>query len=307
MVYGRFDFGLSFLEAVGRLKNLKILVINHKDAPPHSEPVNIYLLKMQKDLEILHKRLDDERRIKLKDAKLMSSDKREEEPLPALLDVIPSLESLAIGYEGLKPMKFASRTLSNLCYLCFTYSRELVEGLTCICEQAKDTLKVIEYFSAKEDCEEVGPVFEALRNTLEGVFVISADGQIPRSISQSGFPRLRVLRTSDGEQQCFVGAAFPDWPMLRTVRTLVMDLYHVDQDECLRYPQHLPSLKQMVFCTHRTDTALDNHLVQEFNERGINCHLIPESEANSSNIMVSLRYCNLSVNWLSNLPKLTWE
>lgn len=295
MVYGRFDFTSSFVKAVGRLKHLKILVINHEYAPRDNkpinngeiEPVNNDQLDIMKNFQVFQKRLD-ERQIELKEAELVQSEEREEEQLAALLDAIPSLEYLTIGYEELKPMNFASKTLSNLRYFCFTYSEEGVEGITCICEQAKDTLKAIEYFSAAEDCEELGPAFEVLRETLEGVFVISAYGQVPGKIAQSVFPRLRVLRTESGTEQFFHGA-FPDWPMLRTIRTLIMDLHYVTTNECLDYPQHLPNLKQMVFYPSVTDKPLDDNLVEEFDACGIKCHLISEDEANSCNMMVSLR------------------
>lgn len=215
---------------------------------------------------------------------IQSHDSAGSSTLADLLDAIPGLEELTIGYSAVPPMKFSESALKKLRYLNFQYayadkndndedseSRKYsdLRGIVNICENAGSSLKIIKCFPTEEYAGVLLPVLKAAQEGLEGLFTLSLSHQWDYKALFVECPRLRVVSSHPWDDMVQDGGGWTRWPILRHARTLVFPIEHsldpwleyfeeakdekhsqpstTSRDEVLF--QDIPNLKQCLFYT----------------------------------------------------------
>lgn len=202
-----------------------------------------------------------------------------------LFSSIPKLEILTFHYDSLDNLKLEPPALSNLRLFAFTFDSE-PKGLAHITETSKKSLKLIELFSS-DASEGLGEVFEPIKDTLEGIFTIIFPNQLSNDVTQLEFPKLRVMRTQEGEEGFGGTIYWLEVPMLRNVRTIVTDLGFSEDywKGALKHAgvdalKKVPNFKHIVFTRDRylknEGKEINPELVEDFKSRGVQCHVMDE-------------------------------
>ncbi|KAH9809850.1 hypothetical protein DFH28DRAFT_1085891 [Melampsora americana] len=199
---------------------------------------------------------------------------------------IPKLESLSFMFDSLDGLTLEPPALSSLRLFSFTVDSES-EGLSHMIETSKQTLKVIEIFSAEEASEGSHEILEPIKDTLEGLFIINFSDQLPYEVTKLRFPKLRVMRTQDGPEQWTERIYWLEVPMLKNLRTMVTDLrfsqeYWVNALKLAGKDalKKVPNFKHIVFTRDQylkgEEKELNPALVEDFKSRGVQCHVMDE-------------------------------
>ncbi|EGG09599.1 uncharacterized protein MELLADRAFT_95864 [Melampsora larici-populina 98AG31] len=202
--------------------------------------------------------------------------------LAELLNATPNLESLSIYFPHLEVLQLEPQALSKLRHLWFWYSPRNIKGLHHLIKAAKDSLKVIEYLAYHRQ-EDPGKAIKPMHKTLESLFIDIIPDHIPDVISNTTFPRLRVMRSIEWPLKDF-DLTWILWPIFFHVRTLVTSfecgrpywrsaLENLGEDDLTRSP----NLKHIVFTSHPDDVIQqDEALAEDLRIHGIYCHFMPQ-------------------------------
>ncbi|EGG02728.1 uncharacterized protein MELLADRAFT_91151 [Melampsora larici-populina 98AG31] len=198
-----------------------------------------------------------------------------------LFTAIPRLDSLSFHYTMLGTLIIKPPSLSNLRSFSYMYSDDPL-GLSRITQTSKDTLKLIQLDAVTEEDEALYPVFEPIKNTLEGLFTLHFTCQIHTDVRNLHFPNLRVMRTECVEE--LTGEIhWLNVPMLKNIRTLITDLRHSEgywlaalEDAGVDALKKVPNFKHIVFVKDQDnqDRILDPKVVEAFESRGVQCHVL---------------------------------
>lgn len=194
-----------------------------------------------------------------------------------LLSAVPQIESLKLEHNDLEGFELQPNALPNLKHFSCRTHHENIEGLTHLCETAKNSLKSIQLFSDGVQ-EDIDPIFIPIKDSLEGCFTAYLD-QISSALEME-FPKLRVLGTQHPPRGRGSGMSWLGWPMLKNVRTLFM-LDFLTRDYWTGILKAVevnafeiaPNLKHVILAESFKKT--DPKIVEAFKSKGIQCHFKP--------------------------------
>ncbi|EGG12392.1 uncharacterized protein MELLADRAFT_59040 [Melampsora larici-populina 98AG31] len=198
--------------------------------------------------------------------------------LGKLLSAVSQIKSLKLEHNDLEGLRLKPNALPNLKHFRFTTHPENIEGLTHICETAKNSLKCVQVFSDGHQ-EDIDPIFEPIKDSLEACFTAFLD-QFSRSALEMEFPKLRILGTQHPPRGVGSGLNWLNWPMLQNVRTLFMlDFLTRDywkgilKSAEVNAFEKVPNLKHIILAN--SIRKIDPQIVEAFKSRGIQCHFTP--------------------------------
>ncbi|EGF99593.1 uncharacterized protein MELLADRAFT_68488 [Melampsora larici-populina 98AG31] len=188
----------------------------------------------------------------------------------------PHLESLSINCNSLGSLNLNVGSLPNLAHLCLVVRPGNMEALTRFCQAEDRKIKFLELISpgARDQCR---PIFMALKDSLETIFVDPVPGRFPRDVANLEFVNLRVVR-------CLTCASSPSgyaWlhkPIFKNMQVLIAHYWHGSAywKQLLKLIQRKPielppKFKRIVFISSKGPSLEDNELVAAFKSHKIEC------------------------------------
>jgi hypothetical protein len=193
-----------------------------------------------------------------------------------------------------KPIKssFHGHHLPTITQLAVSLEGHSLARLVDLSIMLKPTLKVLsltDRWEGADHSRNLVPVFENLRETLEGLFITS--DQILKLVFKFKFPKLRVFKTIFWEGSI---TNLLEKPMFAhsPIEVLVLQSEVVDRKPKGKFKvnpfSNLPMLKQLVFCEVRPGYKSPPAYTKACNARRVKCvYLSPHDGENVSLIMVS--------------------
>lgn len=204
--------------------------------------------------------------------------------LSELFPLIPNLEQLSLHCDSLGRLDLKPPALSKLRYFSFTYQDQF-EGIYDIIQASKHTLKFIAISTNMRPAPSLRPVFEPIKETLEGLYSFSIITQLDKSVTDLDFPNLRVIGTRCLHPPIMSELLWLQVPMFKNVRTIVADSSEAELywQDALKVAdgnafKKVPHFKHIVFTTHKDSDfqEIEPEVFEAFESRGIQCHLTGE-------------------------------
>ncbi|EGG07086.1 uncharacterized protein MELLADRAFT_86003 [Melampsora larici-populina 98AG31] len=247
---GSVGFSEAVVETAKRASNLKVLILGSTLARRHDN-----------GSESIHAR-----RIK-----------HDYDSLIALLNEVPSLESLSLNFLSLFSLHVTPGSLPNLQHLFFLSDESNTHAVVNFCRLYAQKLKYLE-FSSSNDREAAGLVVFSIWNSIEVLSVDAFPCRTPETLFAYKFCRLRVLRCTSSH----IPTTKLEWlqcPFFSTIEIFITNYASSKKnwEDILAGIQQNPtirpaSLKHIIFITSSKSALQDRDLVQAFQAQNLTCH-----------------------------------
>lgn len=141
------------------------------------------------------------------------------------------------------------------------------EALVNLCLALKPSLRILSVRGFRQDTHQLKPVFETLRDNLEGLFI--SNETLLADVLDLSFPCLKVLRINYWAE-CI--GRFLDRPMFENVTTIALyshTIYRRRRQFRTDPFRHIPNLKQMIFTHTRVGDEAPYNYSEACQRRGI--------------------------------------